>query len=938
MYRSRKRIPLNRIHTQNVSNIKDNNNNVINKVQIMNYLPSISCPNVNIGDSVIVMPEGIIYTLVSHCDILKWKNMGSIMGEPGNSTQIIEGDTLPPINNYEQNDVIILIPSNKVYTKIGCNWVLIAIIPKYCENQIGIRTFIIQQVNDEIVLPNPSEYREKDTIIFLPSGQLYVLNNQNTWINRGTIKGPDGEPGPTGEDGLPASKILVMNINENQLPPVDNYDIGQILIIFPSSRVYKLGTIFNGQEEEAVWLFEGILRGSRGEDPPIIAVYENENNIPPPLPIKGYENGVILIMTPSGDTYRLVNNTWVPGENIRGPKGDIGPSGNITIVIIDENENLPNVNDYNVDDSIIFMPSGRMYVLKRNPLTNNLEWIDFGVLKGETGEQGEDGGVNQIEGFDANTINNGLCTINYIYPVNNITNPENISVVFQPTNNGSFQLTDERNCRGNNSVDLQIVASNSNTPISEQIVLGNNSFIASGISNQIQDNASVIVTGLSNSIIIKDPNVKDYNFIGTGNQNILSGTGLVNSSGNNNVLDGVGSSNLNGNNTSINASFSENINGNNNRIGRFDPHDVYPSEFLANTGGNENEISGRININVGGTRNRILNTQNLRQYITLGGGKDNIAEGINNFVSGIENQVSGTNNGVCNGELNKIQSNIIYENPSFSNIINGRNNIINSYTYINNYSSIINGEKNLIERNGICIGGLENVHTGEMTISLGGEKLNLDNRLMVATGRSNEPNNSNKPLNTVSNKTTQVYEYEVVGNVNRFRTRNITQNDRGNNLFSVSYDKDLFIVNDRGIAWTRNMFACSNADISEIYICNDIEKPVNGTLMTVDSEGFVHAFKKGTKERILGVISSDPMIIGNYNGMFMNYIRDENTGLIIKDENGNPLVRENNKTGFKVKVGICGRVIMKKEYKDFIPSSWYIIDIKMKNFVMVQIR
>src|SRR5690606_36309643 len=104
-------------------------------------------------------------------------------------------------------------------------------------------------------------------------------------------------------------------------------------------------------------------------------------------------------------------------------------------------------------------------------------------------------------------------------------------------------------------------------------------------------------------------------------------------------------------------------------------------------------------------------------------------------------------------------------------------------------------------------------------------------------------------------------------------------------------------------------FACSYADIAEIYICNDKEKPKNGTLMSIDDEGIVHAYEKNKYERVIGVVSSDPMIIGNFDGNFTKYLRDENTGLIIKDKNGNPIIDDKlnicDHKEYNVIVGIC---------------------------------
>lgn len=905
-----------------------------NSVQIVECLPDPSLTQLSVGDSVIVMPEGEAFILTNSNNGLVWVEMGTLKGKPGKSVTFVDGENLPSLEDYIEGDSIIFIPNGNIYTYRNCEWILIGNICSDCDLIEGTRIEIIER-NETTDLPLPiiTNYNIGDIIIVLPSGNIYKKTNENIWNLEGNIKGESGVKGEKGQVGERGSIIDILE-NVDDLP-LEGYLPGDIIIKMPEGIFYTLS-------QNNIWQNRGIIKGIEGNDPISFTVFDNPLNTPPPLP-GDYNNGDIVLLTPSGDIYTYYNGEWLYGGSIRGEKGDPGQGGTWIEVYNNEDNTPPDLNEpnnYKEGDIVLVLPSGNLYVLT-SVSPGVLQWEQKGSLKGDTGLPGQNS--TDEEGFFTSTSSSEPCNLSIITPKLPSSEPENISIAVVPKNNGSFQLSSQRNCRGINSVDLQIQGINSTTnPINTQVASGNYSFLGNGIGSKIEDDYSCILGGRENKIILNHEIYKNYNFIGGGIQNEIWGYGCANLGGGGNIISGVGNFNSSGTLNIIEGDCNVNSNGRQNKILNTNS-DIENNTSNVIINGNLNTVRGKNNTNLSGFSNYIGNTRPVQSSVNINGNNNIINGDFSTIINGERNRIDGNYSTIFNGKEINISS--------ISSInINGENNNITGNTSfsLNSKSSNINGPGSG------SVGGENSTTTEQATnaVTLGGRGLIANIPNMVTVGEYNKLENESRPNTTDYDGSSLPYHLTFGRDIGTYRNARFVpiennSNRIGNVLFSVgkgteSNRNDMFFVNDKGLAWARRSFACSYADIAEIYICNDKEKPKNGTLMSIDDEGIVHAYEKNKYERVIGVVSSDPMIIGNFDGNFTKYLRDENTGLIIKDKNGNPIIDDKlnicDDKEYNVIVGICGRVLMHKKYLQYIPDDWISYDIKMSNFVMVQIR
>lgn len=886
--------------------------------QILQCLPPLNNTSLTEGDSVIIIPDKNVYTLTIKDGVLQWIYLGTFKGDTGQSISIINSNTLPPIDEFDEGDEIILIPSNQIYILQDCEWVCQGSLCNNDQNQIfqgNIINPIYRPTEDDNPLPNPNEYNVGDIIFFSTSGNIYTLDNNMVWMFNGSLKGDQGEIGETGDTGLSSDNIDI--IESESFPPIIGYTTGDIILLKPSDELYQL-------TENNIWQYQGSLRGEPGRNPNTITKYNNPSGLPPPSN-SGYSIGDMVLVMPSGNIYTFNGSTWLYGGNIKGERGD--PSNESSSIRLVEGEYPPSPinSEYNEGDIVITKIGSNVFTLTRNQTTGQLYWQENGTLAGNRGEPGNSNGDDDLFYFDS-IIDTTDCNKNILFPTNSSLSPtDKINFVIKPKGNGSFQLSTERNCRGINSVDLQINSSvNPNVPKNEQVASGNYSFLGNSVGSNVSSHLSANCGGYNNSVTTGNNPLNSYNFNGGGINNIISGEYNFNVGGGKNIISGNNNFNGAGGDNIIEGNNNTNLGGRNNKI-------INTSENSINYGGTNNTIDGSFNIN-SGDRNII----NLNYNSNFGGSRIKINGNYNTNFGGKNININGNNNNTIGGLFNNIGS-------DFSNILGGERNTNNA-----SFSNIISGNENTITYNGSyssTLGGNKNKSNAQKSVCIGGEGLESNVDYVVTLGKYNRSKQTLRPdsedasptiITNFSGTYNSWYEStEGIRTINNDFSSNVsfvigngTENER----------RDIFLVNQLGCTWTRGTYACSFADIAEIYLCDDEKKPNNGTLMTVNEKGIVHAYKKGTNEKVLGIISSDPMLIGNMDALFTKYLRDEETGLILKDENNNPILKDDiNENEYPVTVGIKGRVIMKKKYIPYILDKWIVYNINMEKFVMVQI-
>ena len=156
---------------------------------------------------------------------------------------------------------------------------------------------------------------------------------------------------------------------------------------------------------------------------------------------------------------------------------------------------------------------------------------------------------------------------------------------------------------------------------------------------------------------------------------------------------------------------------------------------------------------------------------------------------------------------------------------------------------------------------------------------------------------------------------------------------------------DIFLVNKRGVTWTKLYYSCSGADYAELFSVHpDSKQPAYGDLMTIDDEGRVSVFDDTvhSKRSIIGVVSIAPTLVGD-NTEFSRYERDPKTLQILLDDDGNPVLRQSTENDDTVQVALLGRVPLHRKYMNSVPDRWIVLhgapESKMyEDFVYVMIR
>lgn len=447
-------------------------------------------------------------------------------------------------------------------------------------------------------------------------------------------------------------------------------------------------------------------------------------------------------------------------------------------------------------------------------------------------------------------------------------------------------------------------------------VTGNSCY---GYENKITARAADLVVGTTSAVI-------RYNAILSGHQNIITRTspGTIE----NNIICGGDSNSINGALSYIGGGLSNSITGTGSGI----------------MSGLHHDIKADYSVILGGDGNIIATTDPNSAQVLVDRGF--IGSGSNNKVYvpyGVI--VCGTNNEMYHDNQNtSVVNNASYIGGGSHNIIYGNRCVINGGSY------------NRIAR------GADGDPTPDRVVShgtiLGGQGLIVDQDYMTSVGTYNAGDNDQKPV--------PVDPYGKIFRIDSDTGSGAPSDDSlvswhedlrsaldsSAVLFSVgsgtgdSDRKDAFLVNDKGIAWTRNYFTCSfGSDVAELY---ELEKSVQeipplGTLMVVQRNGRVvpydHSVHHSHGDRILGIVSDSAMLLGNGDSLF-KYKRDPETAAIIYDVDGKPVIRDNYKEMRRVAVGICGRVLLHKKYVDYLPDRWIVYDELEygENFVLVQIR
>ncbi len=247
---------------------------------------------------------------------------------------------------------------------------------------------------------------------------------------------------------------------------------------------------------------------------------------------------------------------------------------------------------------------------------------------------------------------------------------------------------------------------------------------------------SVLLAGRFNS------NTSESAFIGTGQNNEVSG---------------LYSSVLNGDNNTISASYSSILGGKDNDI---------TDEYSVITGGQTNETSENHTFIGGGETN-----QANSQYSAVGGGFCNrigIASGYSAILGGFDNSVS--------------------SNSNFSNVSAGFSNVVSA-----GYSSILGGQNNQIQTSYSNITGGENNNitstNGEHNAILGGcqnDICSTQNNFSVTilNGRTNQIDGTNACFTNILNGTNN----DITGNYNTLVNGDQNEITAGSYIFMEGFD------------------------------------------------------------------------------------------------------------------------------------------------------
>lgn len=277
----------------------------------------------------------------------------------------------------------------------------------------------------------------------------------------------------------------------------------------------------------------------------------------------------------------------------------------------------------------------------------------------------------------------------------------NIGLSLSPLGNGAINAGPAPdgqetggNSRGINAIDFQITRSDSG-----QVASGDYSAILSGQENQNDGYASIIGSGLQNTIV--ETNL-GYSAIFSGNNNVITVDYSVIVNGLNNSITGSGTNNaiLGGTNSNISGGFSV--------IGGGSSHEV-SGNYDFTGGGEQNYTGGNYAVVVGGS-----NQNATEDCVFIGGGQENNALATYAVVcGGLSNYSAGNCSFVGAGTEN-------YANADYSVTVGGNNNGVYA-----EYSIIIGGADNTLSTSigySIIVGGSQNQVESDYSVLVGGEQ------------------------------------------------------------------------------------------------------------------------------------------------------------------------------------------------------------------------
>lgn len=230
-------------------------------------------------------------------------------------------------------------------------------------------------------------------------------------------------------------------------------------------------------------------------------------------------------------------------------------------------------------------------------------------------------------------------------------------------------------------------------------------------------------------------------------------------------------------------------------------------------------------------------------------------------------------------------------------------------------------------------GGGGNVAQAQYSTIPGGEGLisNVDH--MTTLGRFNRESNVTRPALLEPN----LDRTKIAKDDGTWETPTDIGYLQDQTLFSLGYGespserRDVFLVNRKGVTWTRTAYTCSfGGDYAEEWDIDDkSEDPSYGDVMVVLKNGKVACYNEDntdhTVDNIIGIVTPHPTIVGS-----LNYYKQELDPKTLKPinnslDNNDILLDDDGEK--KTMIGILGRLPIKKKYlKMTLPERWIIIE------------
>jgi hypothetical protein len=393
------------------------------------------------------------------------------------------------------------------------------------------------------------------------------------------------------------------------------------------------------------------------------------------------------------------------------------------------------------------------------------------------------------------------------------------------------------------------------------------SFIGNGEYNYIASKHAIISGGTGNSIV----SGSDYTLVGNGFGNTIDDSilGVITSGFANNVEGSRGGVIINGANNTIknDARISTIGNGTNNTI------DGTAGGFALNTIGN-----GRYNKIITNSYSTICNGKNNlcgtgSRFSFIGNGENNsttslftvISGGTGNSISGLSsystigcgdtNTITASDRSVLGGG----QNNTI-ENGSWHMVAGGVQNLISG----NQFSCVISGGSD----NKITSNTQECTITGGSTGSISG--MTVQSTILSGIGNQISSTNTSTAAITVCGQYNKETATTLSGGSSTITTAGSVPTDRvfvvgggSNNGGSITRD-NLFSVDRSGNVYAKLTYHSGGADYAEYFeSTNSDQKIPLGTVVSLSEEGLIEETNATNIDRIIGVISSNPNMIGN---------------------------------------------------------------------------